>query len=85
MKNILHVPQIIIIIIINLLSASKLTSNNDVFVELHSSFCLIKDKTTRKVSSGGTFRDGLYYIETHKSTPMVYNGVWSLPKLGIID
>ena len=52
LKNILHVPQITK----NLLSMLKLTTNNDVFVEFYSSFCLIKDKNIERVLLKGTIR-----------------------------
>jgi hypothetical protein len=43
LKNVLHVPQATC----NLASVHRLTADNDVFFELHPTFFLVKDRSTR--------------------------------------
>lgn len=59
LHNMLHVPQIKR----NLISIARLTTDNDVFLEFHSCFCLVKDKVSKKVMLRGTLKDGLYQFE----------------------
>jgi histone deacetylase 1/2 len=59
LKNILHVPDITK----NLLSISKLTTNNNVFVEFYADVCYVKDKLTRTVIMQGMLKDGLYQLQ----------------------
>jgi histone deacetylase 1/2 len=56
LKNILHVPNASM----NLLSVHKLTLDNNVFIEYHPFFFLIKDLATRRVLLKGPCRGGLY-------------------------
>lgn len=44
LNHVLHVPKITK----NLMSISKLTADNKVYVEFHSTFCLVKDKKNRE-------------------------------------
>lgn len=59
LHELLHVPNITK----NLISISKLTTDNDVFVEFFSDLCYVKDKVTRQVLVQGKLRDGLYQFE----------------------
>lgn len=56
LRNILHVPSAAK----NLVSVHRFTSDNDVFIEFHPSFFLIKDKATKKILHKGPCRRGLY-------------------------
>ena len=56
LKNILHVPSASK----NLLSVHKLTHDNDVFLEFHPFFFLIKDQATRRTLFKGPCHGGLY-------------------------
>lgn len=58
LKDILYVPKITK----NLLSISRLTSDNDIYVEFHDSLCLVKDKVIGKVLVEGKIKDGLYQL-----------------------
>ena len=58
LKNILHVPHISK----HLLSVFRLVSDNDIFIEFHRSFFLVKDKATRRVLLRGRSHGGLYPI-----------------------
>jgi hypothetical protein len=56
LNNILHVPSASK----NLLSVHKLTLDNDVFIEFHPFFFLIKDRATRRTLLKGRCHGGLY-------------------------
>ena len=58
LKNILGVPKITK----NLVNISKLTADNHIFIEFHSEFCIVKDKTTKNVLLRGRLKDGLYLL-----------------------
>lgn len=58
LRNVLHVPNIQK----NLVKISQLTAENNVFVEFHSNFCLVKEKDTKKVLLHGRLKDGLYLL-----------------------
>ena len=58
LKNILHVPTITK----NLLFVHQFTLDNNVFIEFHPYFCLVKDKKTGHVLLKGTHKDGLYVL-----------------------
>ena len=60
LKNILHVPTITK----NLLSVHQFTLDNNVFLEFHPYFCLVKDNKTRHVLLKGTHKDGLYVLHS---------------------
>ena len=63
LNNILHVPAITK----NLLSVHKFTLDNNVFIEFHPFFCLVKDNKTGQVLQKGTHKDGLYVLHSiHK-------------------
>ncbi|KAL2457867.1 Uncharacterized protein Adt_46191 [Abeliophyllum distichum] len=68
LKNILHVPHITR----NLLSISKLTADNDIFIEFHANCCLVKDRVTGKVLLEGVLEDGLYKLN-QPSISTTYN------------
>lgn len=59
LENVLCVPAITK----NLVSVSKLASDNNVFTEFHDDFCLVKDKGTGSVVLTGTLKDGLYQLD----------------------
>ncbi|KAL5735772.1 hypothetical protein ACOSP7_030228 [Xanthoceras sorbifolium] len=56
LKKVLHVPSITK----NVLSISRLTKDNNAFVEFNDFGCVIKGKRTKKVLLEGTLRNGLY-------------------------
>ena len=58
LKQVLHVPKIPK----HLLSVSKLTSDNQLYIEFHFDYCLLKDKVTRQTLMQGNFSEGLYQI-----------------------
>lgn len=62
LRNLLHVPQITK----NLISVSKFASDNHVFFEFHSDFCLVKNLVTRNVLLQGSLHDGLYKFHIGK-------------------
>ena len=45
LKDVLHVPDITK----NILLVHKLTNDNDVYIEFHANFCLVKDKKTNHI------------------------------------
>lgn len=68
LNNVLHVPQAAK----NLISATKLASDNSVFVEIHSKYFLIKDRTTRSTVLKGPRRHGLYPLPSTSSTKQAF-------------
>ena len=58
LRNILHVPHITK----NLLSAHKLTKDNDVFIEIHPNYFVVKDRESKKRVLQGRCEAGLYPI-----------------------
>uniref|UniRef100_A0A0A9H3Y0 GAG-pre-integrase domain-containing protein n=1 Tax=Arundo donax TaxID=35708 RepID=A0A0A9H3Y0_ARUDO len=56
LKNILHVPKAKK----NLISVHCLASDNDIFLEFHLNFFLIKDQDTKSTLVRGTCQRGLY-------------------------
>jgi hypothetical protein len=65
LKNVLHVPQATR----NLASVHHLTADNDVFLELHSTFFLVKDRSMRRTLLHGPCKNGLYPIPSLDSMP----------------
>lgn len=59
LNEMLHVPAIKK----NLISISKLTSDNNVTVEFSSDTCFVKDKVTKRKVLQGTLKEGLYQFE----------------------
>ena len=55
LNNILHVPAITK----NLLYVHQFALDNNVFIEFHAFFCLVKDNKTEQVLLKGTHKDGL--------------------------
>src|SRR5207237_9909820 len=58
LNSVLHVPHVTR----NLLSMSKLTLDNPIFVELHPYDLFVKDQATREILLRGRCRGGLYSI-----------------------
>jgi histone deacetylase 1/2 len=56
LNDILHVPSATK----NLLSAHRITLDNDAFIEIHPFFFLIKDQATKKIMFRGPCHGGLY-------------------------
>jgi histone deacetylase 1/2 len=56
LNNILHVPHISQL----LLSVYRLVSDNNIFIEFHRYFFLVKDKATRRILLRGRSQGGLY-------------------------
>lgn len=65
LNNVLHTPQVTK----NLLSVSKLTSDNNILVEFDCHGCYVKDKTTRETLLRGTMRDRLYEFHNPRLQP----------------
>jgi hypothetical protein len=65
LKNVLHVPAASK----NLLSVHRLTLDNDVYIEFHPFFFLIKDQATRTVLFKGPCIGGLYPLVPVPSGP----------------
>lgn len=65
LNDVLHVPQATR----NLASVHRLTTDNDVFLELHSEFFFVKDRQTRRILLHGKCRNGLYPIPSLEHTP----------------
>ncbi|KAG8491110.1 hypothetical protein CXB51_014286 [Gossypium anomalum] len=63
-NKLLHLSNVLCVSSIrkNLLSVSQFASDNNVFFEFHSSYCVIKDAQTQEVLMRGQFRDGLYHF-----------------------
>lgn len=59
LENVLCVPEIAK----NLVSMSKLAQDNNVFIEFHGHFCLVKDKTSGRIMLRGVLKDGLYQLQ----------------------
>uniref|UniRef100_A0A803PEH4 Integrase catalytic domain-containing protein n=1 Tax=Cannabis sativa TaxID=3483 RepID=A0A803PEH4_CANSA len=60
LKDMLLVPKIAK----NLVSVSKLATDNNVLIEFYSNFCLVKDKVTKKVLLHGVLKDELYQLDS---------------------
>lgn len=58
LRDMLHVPHITK----NLISISKFTKDNEVFIEFHLSFCVIKDCFTKTLILRANLHNGLYSI-----------------------
>jgi hypothetical protein len=65
LKNVLHVLQATR----NLASVHRLTTDNDVFLELHPTFFRIKDRSMRRTLLHRPCKNGLYPIPSLDSTP----------------
>jgi hypothetical protein len=65
LKNILHVPSATK----NLVSIHKLTLDNDIFLEFHPWYFLIKDRATENILLKGRCEGGLYPIVSSSSSP----------------
>jgi histone deacetylase 1/2 len=63
LHDVLYVPQITK----NLLSVSKLTSDNNIIAEFDNNCCFVKDKLTGKVLLRGILKDGLYQLSNGSS------------------
>jgi hypothetical protein len=64
LKNILHVPSATK----NLVSIHKLTLDNDIFLEFHPWYFLIKDRATENILLKGRCEGGLYPIVSSSSS-----------------
>lgn len=60
--NILHFPEITN----NILFVYQFTLHNDIFVEFHPFFCLVKDIKTKQVLLRDEHKDALYLLHHHK-------------------
>jgi hypothetical protein len=65
LKNVLHIPQATR----NLASVHHLIADNDIFLELHPTFFLVKDRSTRQTLLHGPCKNGLYPIPSLDSMP----------------
>jgi hypothetical protein len=59
LRNVLHVPSVTK----NLLSARKLTIDNNAFIEFHPNNVFVKDMDTRAILLSGHSRGGLYALD----------------------
>ncbi|XP_038895842.1 uncharacterized protein LOC120084010 [Benincasa hispida] len=57
--NILYVPEIVKILV----SVSKLAKDNNILVEFHVDFCVVKDKESGVALLKGKLKDGLYQLD----------------------
>lgn len=64
LNNILHVPHIRQ----HRLSVYRLVSDNDIFIEFHRYFFLVKDKATRRILLRGRSQGGLYPLPLGRVT-----------------
>ncbi|PNY01489.1 copia-like polyprotein, partial [Trifolium pratense] len=75
LHDVLYVPQITK----NLLSVSKLTADNNIFVEFDANCCSVKDKLTGQTLLKGRLKDGLYQLSDvspqSNKDPCVYMSV----------
>ncbi|KAL4272355.1 hypothetical protein GQ457_13G014480 [Hibiscus cannabinus] len=60
LRNILHVPGITK----NLISMSKISRDNDIFLEFHASSCLVREEGSGVVILTGSVVDGLYRFDS---------------------
>ncbi|KAA8519345.1 hypothetical protein F0562_013601 [Nyssa sinensis] len=82
LSNLLHVPTIKK----NLLSVSQFTDENNVFIEFHSSYFLVKDEATGTTLLRGTTKDGLYtFPAPTQSSPQTNYCQRALLKSGIVE
>lgn len=63
LRDVLHVPTITK----NLLLVHKLANDNNIYVEFHASYCLVKDEAARIPLVQGTFKDMLYFFQNSKT------------------
>lgn len=63
----------------NILYVQKLTSNNDVIIEFHYQFCLVKDPTTEEELFYGMVKDGLYHLYPSQLWPSMLVSKWASP------
>ncbi|KAJ0981423.1 hypothetical protein J5N97_009678 [Dioscorea zingiberensis] len=63
LQNILHVPSAHR----NLISVHRLTSDNNVYLEFHPNYFLVKDRATKKLLLQGKCEKGLYPLMTSSS------------------
>ena len=74
LKNILCVPDMTK----NLISVSKLTRDNHIYLKYHGYCCFIKDKAIRDILLKGTLKDGFYHLESvsrKKGVAPVYSNI----------
>jgi hypothetical protein len=69
LEHVLHVPTMTK----NLISVSKLISDNDVIIEFFSNSCLVKDQATSKVFLHGILNNGLYQLVPHQPSNLVFH------------
>ncbi|TXG72185.1 hypothetical protein EZV62_000764 [Acer yangbiense] len=67
LKNILHIPHVTK----NLLSVSKFVRDNNVFIEFHPHFCLVKDLISKRVLLQGVLKQGLYVFDLPLNTSIL--------------
>uniref|UniRef100_A0A803PJW7 GAG-pre-integrase domain-containing protein n=1 Tax=Cannabis sativa TaxID=3483 RepID=A0A803PJW7_CANSA len=65
LNSVLQIPTITK----NLVSVSKLTNDNNVFLEFHKTCCFVMDKETGAVLLKGKIKDGLYLLGDDSSNP----------------
>ena len=68
LSNILHVPDAKK----NLVSVHRLTSDNNVFLEFHPNFFLVKDRDTKSTLLKGPCHKGLYPIPSSSASKQVF-------------
>jgi hypothetical protein len=77
MNNILHVPQPSK----NLASIHRITSDNNVFFELHPNFFFIKDRESRRTLLQGRSKGGLYSFPCSTSSSIHVTQLFGVNKL----
>jgi histone deacetylase 1/2 len=71
LKDIMHVPSTKK----NLVSVHRLASDNNVFLEFHPDFFLIKDRDTRSILLEGPCRKGLYPLPSSSTSKQVLGSI----------
>jgi hypothetical protein len=77
LKNVLHVPTATK----NLISVHKFTLDNDMFIEFHPFYFLIKDRKTRKVLLHGPCRGSLYPLPS--SVFKLWNLIFNVTRFSV--
>lgn len=73
LNNVLHVPQAIK----NLVSIHRLAKDNNVFLEFHPNFFLVKDQDMRSMLLRGPCKQGLYSLPPTPSSSASKKSFWS--------
>lgn len=76
LNGVLHAPQVTK----NLISVSRLTSDDNILVEFDSLGCCVKDKATGKILLRGTLKEGLYEFQNRRPQISAEHNIFSTTK-----